>query len=704
MSSVWDLVTLGFFVAGAIAALVLAAWIYPRSATVGPAGKPMVTALAVMAVWALAVPALGGESPSALAVLGLSNLAWTWTLYRLFANDQRHASLKPIRPVVLVLATLELLQIILVVAAARLANWPDAGTLIFRFAMTLRLLFCVGSLVLVHNLFVGASPAGRATLRWPAAAMGLMWLYDLNFYTVAYLFDAIPETLFDLRGLIIAAMTGLLALGSTQPGARLAFRPSRSVTFQSISLLLIGGYLVAMVLVAQGMSYAGGEFSRLLQLAFVVAASSLALIMLPSRKMRGWFRVKLAKHLFQHRYDYRVEWLRFTETVSGEGNRPLAERAIQAVADITDSPCGLLLTPDETGVFQLDAEWQWPQAPVPANALPATLKPLLAGEHYIVDLDLVRARIDDKLAPEQMPAWLRDEQQAWALVPLIHRQRLIGVVVLGRSFVPRKLDWEDFDLLRVAGQQLASYLAEQAGHEALVEAHRFDEFNRRIAFVMHDIKNLASQLSLLTRNAERHADNPEFRADMLVTLRNSSDKLNTLLARLGRYGAHGSDRPGPLRLDQLAAEVVSGFTGPQRVQLLEHEPCTVLANREALEQALVHLIQNAIDASEPDSPVFVNVLVNGVQAEVEVVDTGCGMSQEFIRTRLFKPFHSSKRGGFGIGAFEARELVRAMGGRIDVESREGLGTRFHVRLPVAEVAMIYDRLKPAGEAGANEVA
>src|SRR5690606_19382205 len=116
------------------------------------------------------------------------------------------------------------------------------------------------------------------------------------------------------------------------------------------------------------------------------------------------------------------------------------------------------------------------------------------------------------------------------------RSRLLGVVVLARPAFARTLDWEDFDLLRVIGRQLASYLAEQASQDALGEAQRFDEFNRRIAFVMHDIKNLASQLSLLARNAEKHAEKPEFRADMLLTLKKSSEKLNALLARLGRYG------------------------------------------------------------------------------------------------------------------------------------------------------------------------
>lgn len=113
---------------------------------------------------------------------------------------------------------------------------------------------------------------------------------------------------------------------------------------------------------------------------------------------------------------------------------------------------------------------------------------------------------------------------------------------------------------------------------------------------------------------------------------------------------------------------------------------------EALEQALVHLVQNAIEASPQHEPVFLDLRLDATSAVLEVVDSGCGMSPEFVRTRLLKPFQSSKQGGFGIGAYEARELVRAMGGRLDVESREGIGTRFIIRLPLSSTAALMKNL------------
>ena len=353
----------------------------------------------------------------------------------------------------------------------------------------------------------------------------------------------------------------------------------------------------------------------------------------------------------------------------------------------------------------LAARWNWPTLEVPGSAMPAGTAAWFEQGGRIVDLDDVRGGRAEAGEAEVVPAWLTEDLRAWALIPLIHFDRLVGVVVLARAVPARRFDWEDLDLMRIAGRQLASYLAEHAVQEALAESSRFDDFHRRIAFVMHDVKNLASQLSLLARNAELHADNPAFRADMLVTLRNSADKLNNLLARLSRY-VSGSDveKLGEVDAADVVRQVAAQFREQHPVSLAEVQDRVVTANRELLEQVLVHLVQNAIDASEPGSPVLLGLTGDGLHAQIEVVDSGCGMSPEFVRTRLFKPFVSSKQGGFGIGAFEARELVRAMRGRLEVESREGLGTRFAVRLPLAEAQGILNSLENAGDSAARKVA
>lgn len=690
MGGFWPIANAVVHLLAASAALVLAAWQLTSRKRQGQTGVPMALALIATGFWAFA--ALGSEPEFLVTRIlqSLTYLGWLWVLSRLFATDDRDKSVAPVRSVVLALAFVEFMQVAIALASLNYIGIAGAEFLVLRFAIIFRLLFCVGALVLVHNLYVGASQQARQSLRWPTAALGLLWLYDLNLYTIAYLTESVPTMLERLRGMIVLVSVMLLALAGLRKESELRFRPSRSFAFQSFSLLVIGVYLVVMVVVAQGINYIGQDYGNALQMGFLLLAAVAALAVLPSRKMRGWLRVMLSKHLFQHRYDYRSEWIRFTETMgrAGPSAPPLRERIVQAVADITDSPSGLLLTPREEGGMELAARWQWPAIEVPGEALDAAGIAFFDQSQFIVDLDDIRAGRAEGVPVAASPAWLIEDGSAWAMVPLIHYGRLVGVVVLARSPVSRGLDWEDFDLLRVAGRQLASYLAEQSSQDALGEAQKFDEFNRRFAFVMHDIKNLASQLSLLARNAEKHADKPEFRADMLITLRNSTDKLQALLTRLGRYGGHGTTMRAPIDLAALVGRVAAQYAGKHEIVAIGSDPAMVEADAEALEQALVHLVQNAIEASEANAPVMIDLRREAECAIIEVIDSGQGMSPEFIRTRLFKPFHSSKTGGFGIGAFEARELVRAMGGRLDVESREGLGTRFIVRLATCDAVQM----------------
>lgn len=688
---VWRTIGIVLDLAGAIAVASLALWLWPRRARFDAAGTGVVAALLFTAGWCVAAAAamtatMTGQAPILASFAeSLRNLAWLAVIYRLFAGDGRHSSLAPIRPVILALAFVGVLHLGLALALSYIPETGGAVIRGFEIEVMLRLLVAVGGLVLVHNLYAGAPRELRPALRWPTIGLAILWSFDLNLYTVAYLARSWPGEIAALRGAAALALAACLAIAASRNRDELRLKPSRAVTFQTFSLLVIGVYLVAMVAVAQWLSYVGGNFARLIEMAFLTFASAFALVVLPSRRVRGWLKVILAKHFFQHRYDYREEWLRFTRTIgrNDDATSPLGERVIQSVADITDSPAGLLLTPGEQGDLTLAARWNWPHVEVPATAFSAAMLGPFEQASYIADLDDLRDGVAVHPIDLQVPEWLRDERRAWALVPLVHYERLVGLVVLARPAMARKFDWEDFDLLRVIGQQLASYLAENASQEALAESSRFEDFHRRMAFVMHDIKNLASQFSLLARNAELHADKPEFRADMLITLRNSSDKLNALLSRLSRYGAGAVDRLETVRAGDVMRGAVARFNGSPQVVLSEIQDLLATANGHSLEQVLVHLVQNALDASRADSPVLVSLRVDGLFARFEVVDSGTGMSAEFVRHRLFKPFVSTKSGGFGIGAFEARELVTAMKGRLEVESREGLGSRFIVRIPLA---------------------
>lgn len=637
-------------------------------------------ALALSAAWCGSIAALGQNHLAVQALEIARNAAWIYALFRHFANDGRDESLRVVRPVVTALLLVEGLQLVLLAAAPPSAAVAEVSAL-------MRMLVAVGALFLAHNLYGGASESSRRLLGWPGTGLAVFWIFELNLFTVGYLTGSAVVGLEVLRSLIMAGVAACFAIGAGQRSRGLTFRPSRAVTFSTLSLAVLAAYFVAMVALSNGAAMLAGDLARMTQVAVLLIAATVSLLWLPSRKLRSTVRLLALKHFFKHRYDYREEWLRFTRTVSkAAGAGPsLHERAIQSLADITDSPAGLLLAPGETGELVLAAQWGWPTVDASNSMLPLEFVSRIERGVLILDFDAMRDRGD------ALPVWLHDTPAAWAGIPLLHGERLMGVVVLARPLVARRLDWEDFDLLRVAGQQVASYLAEQAGQDALQDAARFDEFNRRMAFVMHDIKNLSSQIGLLARNAEKHADNPDFRADMLVTLRNSADKLDALVNRLGRYGNGRGEGVVPIELAAFSRRLVESTGEHGRVQLIAETPCEVLGAADSLEQALRHLIQNAQDASPPEVPVLVEVRTDGMRGEIAVVDAGTGMSPQFLRQDLFRPFVSTKDNGFGIGACEARELVRAMGGRLDVESREGVGSRFTISLPLAEASRLRAR-------------
>jgi putative PEP-CTERM system histidine kinase len=653
----------------------------------GARNRPLFGAFAVTALWAIFVALIGPASVAAGVAETGRNFAFLAFMFAIF--DEADGDRQPaVKLVYTVLAAVIGLQLTLAGVIPGFATKPLIHDALSAAAQIIGLTVAAGSLVLVHNLYGQAAPDSRWGIRLPMIALAAAWAYDLNLYTVAWLSRGPVEDLVAMRGAVLAMLVPLFAL-STRRNREWRVQISRAATFQSLSVIGIFAYLLLMMSATRILEIVGGEWVRIGQVAVIFVMTLAAMVLVPSGRMRAWTRVMLAKHLFEHRYDYRDEWLRFTRTigVAGEDEAPLAQRIVKALADIAEAPGGLLLVAEADGRFSVGAEWRWRHA-LPRCTGSAELIKALESHAFVLDMESARGgRIRIGEAEVAAPVWLTRMEDAWAGVPLLHNDRLVGMVVLEHPLVRRPLDWEDFDLFRTAGMQAASYLAEARGQEALADAQRFDEFNRRFAFIMHDVKNLVSQLSLVIRNAERHADKPEFRQDMIATLESSVKKMNDLLARLSRGGSNVETEP--VRAISVASTVASVAEVKRRVHPVEVEgdpSLAALADPSRLAQALMHLVQNAIDASTPGAAVTLRYARRGGEAAIEVEDSGRGMSAEFIRTRLFQAFASTKANGFGVGAFEAKGLVAAMGGRLEVESREGAGTRFTIFLPLAETA------------------
>jgi putative PEP-CTERM system histidine kinase len=631
----------------------------------------LIAASALTALWALAVAGIGPQELPARVVEGLRDLAWLW-LGASLAHGEAGARTRT--PRLFAFAGAAMLPVGVIVLAVFQAVNPlaDAATLGAAWIGLKTLTALTGLLLLRMSL--RADGPGRL-----GAAIAMLWGVDLTAFGLAWA-TGWSTILALARGAAMLGVGAAFALAA-QPVSDRSLRLSRGVRMRALAA---GAFLLytALVIAATGVAASfGGEHARALQTAIIAGATASLIALVSTPWLRAWTRVVVEKNLFGHRYDYRTAWQRFTATLGRPGeDGPLPQRVVQAVADLIDAPAGLLLVRVESGL-EAAAGWRWD---VPGEPGGEALARHLERTGRVLELDRVRDRSAPPADVAAVPDWIATEPQAWAAVPLIHFGALVGVIVLARPPVSRPLDWEDFDLLRMAGHQAASYLAEDRAHTALADAARFDEFNRRFAFILHDIKNLASQLTLVARNAERHADNPAFRADMVATLRDSSERLSALIARLSNRSP-ATGRPGqPVDLAALADGVARARRAQHPVLVQADGVVLARADSDAVGQALGHLVQNAIDASPPGAPVAITAHADGGRAYLSVADCGAGMSPAFVRDQLFRPFASSKPGGFGLGAFEARQLVRAMGGDLTVESREGEGSRFRIELPSAQ--------------------
>jgi len=653
--------------------------------------RMLLAAFALTGCWAW-ITALAPTTMLAAYAETARNLVWVGVLYRLAGIDSSEEQ-RGVKPVYAAVAGVIGLQLVvdalpLVIDTSTISS--DHALVVT--AIILRLTAAAGALVLVHNLYGQAAPSSRGGIRLAMLALALMWAYDLNLYTIAYFDPSSAKGLFDWRGLVLALAAPLFAIGSIR-GEGWGIRLSRAATFQSLSVLAICAYFAVMAVLVTALRGSGFDWTRALLVGLLAAMTVGAMVLLPSSRARGWAKVKIAKHLFEHRYDYRTEWLRFTETIGATGPDapPLGQRVIKAFADILDAPGGLLLIADENGSIEPAASWNWSGSANPGAAIPGTEALTfwlsVGAEGRIIDFDAHSGGWADARDLElDIPQPLLGEKQAWTGVPLIHDDRLVGLVLLAAPDYRRPLDWEDFDLLRTAGRQAASSLAEAHGQQALMNAQRFEDFNRRFAFILHDVKNLVSQLSLLARNAERHADNADFRTDMVATLKGSVGKMNDLLARLAPAADQRPAKPESTPLRPVVASAIAAKRGDHDVKLLGDGNIWVMADPLLLEQAIGHLVQNAVDASKPSEPVTVRMDGSEKQSCIVISDNGAGMEADFVRTRLFQPFASTKTGGFGVGAFEAKSLVSAMGGRLSVESKPGEGSSFTIILPAAKPA------------------
>lgn len=548
----------------------------------------------------------------------------------------------------------------------------------------------LGGIVLTEQLYRQTRPEQRWALKFLCLSLATQFVYDFYLYSDALLFQGIDGTLWAARGFVAALAVPLLAVTvARNPTWSIQIFVSRAAVIRSASVLAAGIYLLLMAGSGYYIRLVGGDWARALQVVFFAAALVGLALLLISGQLRARIKVFFNKHFFNYKYDYREEWLRFIRTMSSpEPGSPLYERAVRAMAEIVDSPGGMLWARSDDGHYRFLGHSCLPPDDLILTADVSGLAQWMQARDWIIELAEYRENPEfyGELA---LPPVLLERSDIWLVVPLQQQDgELLGFIALATPRAPRVIIWEDRDLLKTAGRQIAGYVALSLASEALVQARQFEAFNRLSAFVVHDLKNIVAQLQLVVKNAERHRNNPAFIEDAFATVANASAKMERMLTHLRKGGVEEAGQNLPVSVLEVLREVIAARSGLKPVPRLGFaEPASIRVDRDKFASILLHLLQNAQEATPAEGEIELSVRQDQQSVYIEVADTGCGMDEQFIRERLFRPFDTTKgNAGMGIGVYQSRETIKSFGGELSVQSEPGTGTRFIIRLARADGA------------------
>ncbi len=577
---------------------------------------------------------------------------------------------------------------------------PSASGPAARLLVASQLGWAVLGLLLVEQLFRNQAEQNRWGAKPLCLGLGGLFLYDVYLFSQALMFGGFDNDALTARSLVHAVAMPLLLVASSRSQRWLSkVQVSKTAAFYSASLLLIGIYLLFIAAVGYYVRFFGGTWGGALQVALLFAAMVLLTVLVFSGALRARLRVFLGKNFFSYRYDYRLEWLRFTAMLSSKSSpQEVGALVVRGLADMVECSAGALwfkaLGDDQ---FVQSATLNLPEmaAREPTDSL---FSRFMAEREWIIDLRAVSQKRSAADEAELVPGWLGRLTGAWLVVPLLVGDEMLGFVVLARPRTEVTLDWEVRDLLKTAARQAAGFLAQMHATEALLEARKFDAFNRMSAFVVHDLKNIITQLSLMMKNAERHRNNPEFQADMLLTVESSLDKMRQMMLQL-REGEKPAGAASGVELAPILQRIEEAARqrGRQLGVQLDDRVAT-RGHAQRLERVIGHVVQNALDATPNSGRVWVRLAQAAGRVLVEVGDTGAGMSPDFIQHRLFRPFNSTKTSGMGIGSYESFQYIKELGGSIDVKSEVGKGTVVSLLMPLFDLRTGTD-LRAPGLAG-----
>lgn len=530
----------------------------------------------------------------------------------------------------------------------------------------------------------GTLRASSGTIRWRIkhtliGTGGIMALL-IYYYSHALLYRSIDMNLNPVRaGVVILSSLLVMISIFRQTFPREEITVSRGIFYRSLVLVVVGIYLFGLGMVGTGMRYLGENTGKYLSIGIIFASAIGLISVLFSETLRRRVKVFIDKNFYRNKYDYRAQWLQFTQRMSSTKS---FDELLFAILEGFASTIGSRI---QSLWFYNNATDAFHQAqPHDVSHPPITVQGNNSLISYFKEkgwvLNTKDKKENDTILEENMEFFERTH--ASLVVPLKNNGHVIGFIVLGESLSNDEYNYEDYDILKALARQASSAILNAKLSEALAEAREMEAMGRVSSFIIHDLKNLVYTLSMTAENALDNIGKPEFQQDMITTLSNTVDKMKVLIKKLSDMPEKVELHIEAVDLAELVQESVKPYSnGKTKVEIESLEHLIGRIDREEIRKVIINLILNAVEASN-GGRINIQVGKKDSLACITVSDNGCGMSEEYIEKHLFKPFRSTKKKGLGIGLFQCKTVVEAHGGNIKVKSKEGVGTDFMVYLPL----------------------
>lgn len=565
---------------------------------------------------------------------------------------------------------------------ALIGCWGLSLTLYFtyEYLFLLFLMLNLVSLVILEQLFRGANVETRKSITPLVIALGIIAVFDFVLYAQATMVGGIEFDFWYLRGYLAALSVPLLLVSVRRfkEGSVRVF-VSRNVVFYSSMLMIAGLYLLIMALAGYLINYLGGEWGQYLSFGFFILGSIVLSALLITETVRRKVKVLISKHFFANKYEYREEWLELISKIETASSENYYKISLQTMMSKVDALGGAILKANGNDGFLV----KYSEHLVLDEVFN---QDLILLEHFSKKRGWIIEMNEYDEDPLSYPG-LFIHPKTWLaaginiLVPVFIGKTFYGFFVLSKAYESKELNWEDRDLLFAVAKQLGNFISLNEANDKLAESKQFDAFNQMSAFLVHDLKNIQAQLELITSNAVVHRTNPEFVDDVFDTVESATERLSKVLTQLRNKQVAQSTRKN-IEISDIIEQVVEqrNIAQPQ-VQFVYQGKCKVVIDEERFFSVMNHLIENAQEATDKNGWVKVDLIKRKESFNIIVSDNGCGMSENFIKTRLFKPFDTTKgNAGMGIGVFEAKQFFESVQGDLSVNSIEGQGTEMIISL------------------------